>query len=85
MRREKTDSERGRGRAWVRNPTYSGLSALAMGYALWEGDVARIILAVGVFVFLDRKSKAEEKWLSARFPGYAEYKARVKKLIPFLY
>ena len=71
--------------AWVRNPIYSGLSTLALGYALWTGEGTRAILAAVIFLFLDRKSTAEEKWLSIRFPEYETYKARTKKMLPFIY
>lgn len=30
--------------AWVRNPIYSGLCAFALGYALWTGDGARLLI-----------------------------------------
>jgi len=36
-------------------------------------------------VFLDVKSRREEKWLSDKFSTYAAYKKRVRKLIPFIY
>jgi protein-S-isoprenylcysteine O-methyltransferase Ste14 len=41
--------------------------------------------AVALAVFLDVKSRREERWLSARYPEYAGYRTRVPKLIPFVY
>jgi len=35
--------------------------------------------------FFDLKSRREEAWLVAAYPGYAAYRARVRKLIPFVY
>ena len=71
--------------AWVRHPFYSGLSALAIGYSLWQGSWERFALAIMLFIYLDRKSAAEEKWLMKTFPEYAAYRSKVKKMIPFLY
>jgi protein-S-isoprenylcysteine O-methyltransferase Ste14 len=31
------------------------------------------------------KSRHEEQWLSAKFPAYAAYQKRVRKLIPYIY
>jgi protein-S-isoprenylcysteine O-methyltransferase Ste14 len=44
-----------------------------------------MILAVVLFLFFDRKSRSEEAWLLETYPSYAEYRGRVKKLIPGIY
>ena len=36
-------------------------------------------------MFFDIKSRREERWLMARFPAYASYRKRVRKLIPLIY
>jgi protein-S-isoprenylcysteine O-methyltransferase Ste14 len=69
----------------VRNPLYSALSALFIGFALVTGSAGRLVLGFAILFFLDRKSTAEEERLAARFPEYPGYRNRVKKLIPFLY
>jgi protein-S-isoprenylcysteine O-methyltransferase Ste14 len=69
----------------VRHPIYAGLTFLAVGYSLiwlsWPGLVATAAL----FIFLDIKARREERWLEEEFAGYGAYRARVKKLIPFMY
>ena len=70
---------------WVRNPIYSSLSIGAIGYAFLSHEGLRLLLGALIFVFLDRKSSAEEVGLASRYPKYMEYRKRVKKMIPFLY
>ncbi len=41
--------------------------------------------AIVLLLFLDVKSRREERWLSAKYPAYAVYQKRVHKLIPFVY
>jgi protein-S-isoprenylcysteine O-methyltransferase Ste14 len=36
-------------------------------------------------VLIEVKVRQEEQWLLERFPGYAAYRRRVRKLIPFVY
>ena len=38
-----------------------------------------------LFVLLDVKSRREERWLADRFPAYADYRRRTRRLIPWLY
>ncbi len=71
--------------AVVRHPIYGGLSLAALGWALaWRSPVT-LGLSVLLFLFFDIKSHREEQWLRQRFPQYAAYQHRVKKLIPFIY
>ena len=44
-----------------------------------------LLWAALLVVFFDIKSRREEAWLAARFPAYADYRRRVRKLIPFIY
>lgn len=69
----------------VRHPMYSGGLLLALGWAAWVRGPLTIGYAVLCFVFLDIKSRREERWLRERFAGYAGYQARVRRLIPFVY
>ena len=71
--------------AIVRHPIYSGLIIGALGYALWVNGTLTLLYALVLFVFFDVKSRREETWLAEKFPGYAEYQARVRKLIPWVY
>lgn len=71
--------------AIVRHPIYSGIGLAALGWTLYWGTLLGIALALILFVWFDFKSRAEEKWLAEKYPEYAAYQTRVKKLIPFVY
>ncbi len=70
---------------FVRHPMYSGGVLLALGWALWVHGWLTIGYALILFLFFDGKSRREEQWLKDKFPGYADYQRRVRKLIPYLY
>lgn len=69
----------------VRHPIYCGVIALAFGWALFVQGWLTLGYALLLAIFLDFKSRREEAWLMQRFAGYAEYRRRVRKLIPFIY
>jgi protein-S-isoprenylcysteine O-methyltransferase Ste14 len=69
----------------VRHPIYSGGLIASVGIALTVSGWLTIVYAAALFALLDIKSRQEERWLAAKFPDYAAYQRRVRKLIPFLY
>jgi protein-S-isoprenylcysteine O-methyltransferase Ste14 len=69
----------------VRHPIYSGGLAVAFGWAFYVQGVLTVAYAVLLFVLFDVKSRREERWLAVKFPGYADYQKRVRRLIPFIY
>ncbi len=71
--------------AVVRHPIYSGLIMAAFGWGLAWRSPATLALAAALLVFFDVKSRREERWLAEKFDGYADYRRRVRKLIPFVY
>ena len=71
--------------ALVRHPMYSGGLVLAFGWALFVRSWLTVGYALALFVFLDLKSRREERWLTERFPTYRGYQERVRRLIPFVY
>jgi len=71
--------------ALVRHPMYSGGLLLALGWALWVQGWLTLGYVAVLFAFLDVKSRREERWLVERFPEYAAYRRRVRKLVPFVY
>jgi protein-S-isoprenylcysteine O-methyltransferase Ste14 len=71
--------------ALVRHPVYSGGLVFSLGWALYVQSWLTLGYVVALFVFLDVKSRREEKWLAERFPTYATYQQRVRKLIPFVW
>jgi len=71
--------------ALVRHPMYGGGLVFAFGWALLVHGWLTLGYVVVLFVFLDMKSRREERWLTERYPAYATYQQRVRKLIPFIY
>ena len=71
--------------AVVRHPIYAGIIIGMLAIALFINSAFGIIGAVIVFIFFDQKSRREEAWLAEAYAGYAGYKRRTRKLIPFLY
>ena len=69
----------------VRHPMYSGGVSMAFGWALWRQGWLTLVYAALLFLFLDVKARREERWLAERFPWYADYQRRVRRLIPFVY
>jgi len=69
----------------VRHPIYSGLIIAAFGLALWRNSLLTAAYALILLVFFDIKSRKEEIWLAEKFEGYAEYRTRAKKLLPWIY
>lgn len=71
--------------ALVRHPIYSGILFVALGWALFQGSSARVLYVAVLFLFFVLKSQREERQLVQKFPAYAAYQRRVRRLIPFLY
>jgi protein-S-isoprenylcysteine O-methyltransferase Ste14 len=71
--------------ALVRHPMYSGGLVLGLGWALCVQGWLTVGYVVALFLFLDRKSAREEKWLEEKYATYGDYQRRVRKLVPFVY
>jgi protein-S-isoprenylcysteine O-methyltransferase Ste14 len=69
----------------ARHPIYGGLVLASLGWGLLIAVPVAIALAIGLLAFFDLKSRREEAWLADRFPGYPAYRARTRRLIPFVY
>jgi protein-S-isoprenylcysteine O-methyltransferase Ste14 len=70
--------------ALVRHPIYGGLVLAAAGWALVCASPAALAGAVLLLGFFELKSRREEAWLERRFAGYAAYRARTRRLIPWI-
>jgi protein-S-isoprenylcysteine O-methyltransferase Ste14 len=70
---------------FVRHPIYAGLIVVGLGFAVLRVSVATLLATVALAVILDVKRRREEDGLLARFPSYADYRRRVKALIPLIY
>ena len=71
--------------AWVRHPIYGGLVLASLGWSLSWLSLPGLLFSVVVLLFFDRKGAFEERLLRARFPEYAGYARRVRKLLPWIY
>jgi protein-S-isoprenylcysteine O-methyltransferase Ste14 len=69
----------------VRHPIYCAVLMVALGFSLATEHGLRLVLTVALFAFFDMKARREECWLNEKYPAYATYALRVKKLIPWLY
>lgn len=69
----------------VRHPIYFGVILMALGWAVFVRGWLTLAYALVLFAFFDIKSRREEEWLALKFSDYAEYRQRVRKLIPFIY
>jgi protein-S-isoprenylcysteine O-methyltransferase Ste14 len=68
----------------VRHPIYGGLVVAAAGWGLFTASPAALVVAAVLLGFFELKSRREEAWLEYRFPGYAAYRARTRRLIPWI-
>lgn len=67
----------------VRHPIYLAVLIGVAGAVAWWLSIAGLVLLVVAFVFFDRKSTYEERLLAAAYPGYPQYRAKVRwKLVP---
>jgi protein-S-isoprenylcysteine O-methyltransferase Ste14 len=57
---------------------------IGFGWALFVQGWLTLGYAALLAVFFDIKSRREEKWLMAKYVGYAGNQKRVRKLIPFV-
>jgi protein-S-isoprenylcysteine O-methyltransferase Ste14 len=69
----------------VRHPIYSGAVFVAFGWAFVSHGWLTLVYAALLFLLFDVKARREERWLVEKFPSYAAYRRRVRKLVPFLY
>ena len=69
----------------VRHPMYGGIVMAAFGWALCTTSPMTLLFAFVTLGFFALKSRREEAWLVDRFPEYPAYRARTKRLIPWVY
>lgn len=70
----------------ARHPIYGGLVIAAAGYGLLlAAPVTATVGALVLLAFFRLKSAREEAWLEGRYSDYAAYRARTRRMLPFLY
>lgn len=70
---------------FVRHPIYSGVLLVGIGWLLIYPCALILLYVIALAIFFEFKIKLEERWLLEKFPAYAEYCKKVKKLIPWMY
>lgn len=67
----------------VRHPIYTAVLLLVAGSIVRSLSLAGLALLLIAVAFFDRKSAYEESLLAAAYPGYDDYRRRVRwKLVP---
>lgn len=66
----------------VRHPIYSGLLVLGLGLVVIGASWLHVLAWVALLVLLAAKARVEEWMLLERYEGYAQYAARVGRLVP---
>lgn len=69
----------------VRHPIYGALIIGSVGWALLRGSPAALVATAVLFVVLDLKRRREELMLMERYPGYAAYRTRTRRFIPWIW
>ena len=70
--------------ARVRHPLYTSVMLSSFGWALIWQSSSSFVAALALIPFFYAKARREERWLCAKFPGYAVYARRVPGFIPRL-
>ena len=68
----------------LRHPMYAALGLYALGCAIGWNTPWHWLSGLALAAVLDVKSRREERFLHALFPGYAAYAARTPRFLPRL-
>jgi len=72
--------------AWVRHPIYTGLLLMGLGTAVEAARIRGFVLLGVAVAMVVIKAGAEERLMLRHFPdAYAEYRRRVRALVPWLW
>ncbi len=70
---------------FVRHPMYTAVLLATLAWVLNRPDVISFLAWFALGIDLRVKMGSEERWLAERFPEYAAYAARTRRLIPWIY
>ena len=70
---------------WIRHPMYTALLLLCLGWLLGRFNWMRLLGLALLAITLVVKLRYEERLLTQRFPGYADYRNRSSALVPYLF
>jgi protein-S-isoprenylcysteine O-methyltransferase Ste14 len=66
----------------IRHPMYSAALLCACAVAVWTFSWVSLLCTVALIVVFAQKIKIEEREMAAKFPDWADYTSRTKRLIP---
>jgi protein-S-isoprenylcysteine O-methyltransferase Ste14 len=69
----------------VRHPIYGGLVLGSLGWSLVMASPVAVVAAGALLGFFRLKSAREEAWLEDHYAGYAAYRGRTRRMIPWIY
>jgi len=69
----------------VRHPIYGGIVIGSAGFGLVTASPLALVGAAVLLGFFRLKSAREEAWLGDRYAGYAAYRARTRRMLPWVY
>lgn len=69
---------------WIRHPMYSAVITLGAACAWAAGSAWAWLAAAALVAVLAVKAHFEERWMQQQHPGYAEYRARTRRFLPFI-
>ena len=69
----------------ARHPIYGGLILAALGWSWIQASLPALVASLVLTGFFVLKSTREEAWLLERFAGYADYRRRTRRFIPWIY
>ncbi len=69
----------------VRHPIYGGIVIAALGWGLATASPAAVLATAVLFGFFELKSRREEIWLERDVAGYAAYRRRTRRMLPWLH
>jgi protein-S-isoprenylcysteine O-methyltransferase Ste14 len=70
---------------FIRHPIYASVCLFAWASGLGHLSVFSVAMALLVSVGAAMRFKAEERLLLERYPEYAAYAARTKRMVPFVF
>ena len=68
----------------ARHPIYGSLILGSVGWSLLQTSLAALVVSAAIAVFLILKSSREETWLMEQYAGYAAYRTRTRRFIPWI-
>lgn len=71
--------------SYIRHPIYTGWIIGTIGWELLVRSLFGVGVGIVLLIFYDFKSREEERGLLMRYAGYAAYRGRVKRFIPWVY